>query len=86
MHAYNLDRPETLRTHLARQRMLYEARADGQGGYHWETVTASDPSPFEPSVEPPPFSAKSFSSPSVNRCFASMAGSSIRHCQRWCHR
>ncbi|AZE49109.1 hypothetical protein C4K04_3437 [Pseudomonas chlororaphis] len=60
MQAYNLDRPETLRTHLARQRLLYEARADGQGGQHWETVTACDPSPFEPSVEPPPFSAKSF--------------------------
>lgn len=60
MHAYNLDRPERLRAYLAKQRTLYEVREDGQGGKHWETVTAQDLRPFEPSVEPPPFSAKSF--------------------------
>ena len=60
MHAYSLDRPERLRAHLAAQRRLYEVRPDGQGGQHWQTVSSQDRHPFEPSSEPPPFSAKSF--------------------------
>lgn len=60
MQAYELDRPERLRAHLARQRRLYEVRPDGQGGEHWQVVSSQDGHAFEPGREPPPFSAKSF--------------------------
>lgn len=60
MQAYSLDSVERLRAHLAASRELYEVRADGQGGQHWQVVGAQDLTPFEPTIEPPPFSAKSF--------------------------
>lgn len=60
MDAYELDRPERLRAHLAARRSLYEVRADGQGGLHWQAVEAEDQQAFEPPAEAPPFSAKSF--------------------------
>lgn len=60
MQAYSLDCPERLRAHLARARLLYEVRADGQGGSHWQAVDARDLGAFESCAEPPPFSAKSF--------------------------
>lgn len=60
MQAYSLDRPERLRAHLALKRLLYEVRADGQGGRHWQRVGARDLAAFEPPAEPPAFSAKSF--------------------------
>lgn len=60
MQAFSLDRPERLRAHLALDRLLYEARADGQGGTHWQLVSAKDLGAFETTAEPPPFSAKSF--------------------------
>lgn len=60
MQAYSLDHPERLRAHLALERQLYEVRGDGQGGQHWQLVSAKDLAAFEPSAEPPPFSAKSF--------------------------
>ncbi len=60
MQAYSLDRPERLRAHLARERQLYQVQSDGQGGQHWQLASASSLSEFQPSAEPPPFSAKSF--------------------------
>lgn len=60
LEAFTLDRPERLRAHLARSRRVYEARPDGQGGCHWQTVAADDTTPFAPPTEPPPFSAKAF--------------------------
>lgn len=60
MQAFSLDCPERLRAHLARNRLLYEVRSDGQGGAHWQRVGAQDLGAFENSAEPPPFSAKSF--------------------------
>ncbi|MDP2244222.1 4Fe-4S dicluster domain-containing protein [Pseudomonas sp.] len=60
MQAYSLDQPERLRAHLALQHRVYEVRGDGQGGQHWQVVSAKDFAPFEPLAEPPPFSAKSF--------------------------
>lgn len=60
MQAHSLDRPERLRAHLAQGRLLYEVRADGQGGQHWQLVGARDLSEFEPPSESPAFSAKSF--------------------------
>ena len=60
MRAYSLDRPERLRAHLARARRLYEVRADGQGGQHWQPVGSEDGGAFVAPAEAPPFSAKSF--------------------------
>lgn len=60
MQTFSLDRPERLRAHLALDRLLYEVRADGQGGTHWQLVSALDLGAFESTAEPPPFSAKSF--------------------------
>lgn len=57
---YALDSVERLRAHLAAGRSLYEVRADGQGGRHWQIVAAADATPFVAQVEPPPFSAKAF--------------------------
>ncbi|CAD5378442.1 conserved hypothetical protein [Pseudomonas sp. OF001] len=57
---YELDSVERLRAQLAGGRVLYEVREDGQGGRHWQAVTADDPSPFVADPEPPPFSAKAF--------------------------
>lgn len=57
---YELDSVERLRAHLAQGRTLYEVRKDGQGGHHWQEVTADDRSPFVADPEPPPFSAKAF--------------------------
>ena len=60
MQAYSLLRPQDLRAHLARERRVYEARPDEQGGVHWQLVSSQDCTPFAPPREPPPFSAKSF--------------------------
>lgn len=60
MQAYSLLRPQDLRAHLARERRVYEARPDGQGGQHWQLVSSQDLEAFAPASEPPPFSAKSF--------------------------
>ncbi|MBF7729268.1 4Fe-4S dicluster domain-containing protein [Pseudomonas sp. N040] len=60
MQAFELDRPERLRAHLAVRRKLYEVRADGQGGQHWQSVTAEDPAAFCADAATPSFSAKSF--------------------------
>ncbi|MNF46752.1 Anaerobic sulfite reductase subunit A [compost metagenome] len=55
-----LDSVERLRAHLAGGRTLYEVREDGQGGRHWQALTADDPTPFVAQTEPPPFAAKAF--------------------------
>ncbi len=59
MQAYELDSPERLRAHLARERQLYQPQPDGQGALRWQAL--DDPSqPFVVPVEPPVFSAKAF--------------------------
>lgn len=59
MQAYELDSPERLRAHLARERQLYQPQPDGQGALRWQVL--DDPSqPFVVPVEPPVFSAKAF--------------------------
>ena len=60
MQAFNLDRPERLREHLAQTRRLYEVRDDGQGGMHWQALDAGDSEVFDCPDEPPSFSVKSF--------------------------
>lgn len=60
MQAYRLDQPERLRSHLAAARELYEVREDAQGNPCWQSIGAGDLGRFEPTREPPPFSAKSF--------------------------
>lgn len=60
MRACELGRPERLRAFLALQRRLFEVRADGQGGVHWQQVDGHDHSRFAPPEETPPFSAKAF--------------------------
>ncbi|MCF7201317.1 4Fe-4S dicluster domain-containing protein [Pseudomonas oligotrophica] len=59
MQAYELDSPERLRNHLARERLLYQPQADGQGALRWQRL--DDPAqPFVVPAEPPVFSAKAF--------------------------
>jgi sulfhydrogenase subunit beta (sulfur reductase) len=75
MQAYNLEHPERLRAHLAQGRELYEPRADGQGGKHWQLVGSQDLGEFDPSGEPPVFSAKSFFFPERELLFRFAGGS-----------
>lgn len=58
--AHKLDSPERLRAHLAQGRQVQEVRADGQGGWHWQSLAADDTQPFEPPSRPPLTSAKPF--------------------------
>jgi len=60
MQVFELDSPERLRAHLAQSRTLYEVRADGQGGEHWQSVSVGDQTAFTPSAATASFSAKSF--------------------------
>lgn len=60
MQAFELDRPERLRAHLAQVHAVYEVRADGQGGQHWQSIPADDPVAFCAGAATPTFSAKSF--------------------------
>lgn len=60
MQAYELDSPERLRAHLARERLLYQPLPDAQGALRWQALAPGDPRPFAAPGEPPPFSAKAF--------------------------
>jgi formate hydrogenlyase subunit 6/NADH:ubiquinone oxidoreductase subunit I len=60
MQAFELDRPERLRAHLAQYCSVYEVRPDGQGGEHWQMVTPTDNREFRAEASTASFSAKSF--------------------------
>jgi formate hydrogenlyase subunit 6/NADH:ubiquinone oxidoreductase subunit I len=60
MQAFELDHPERLRAYLAQSHCVYEVRADGQGGEHWQTVSATDDCEFRAQSSTASFSAKSF--------------------------
>jgi formate hydrogenlyase subunit 6/NADH:ubiquinone oxidoreductase subunit I len=74
LHAYKLECPESLRAHLAQGRELYEPRADGQGGTHWQLLGSHDLSEFVYDGEPPLFSAKSFFFPERELLFRFSGG------------
>lgn len=58
MQAYSLDKVETLRTHLAQTRTLFEVRASDDGTPQWQQIDAGDNSAFH--HRQAQFSAKSF--------------------------
>lgn len=60
MRAYELDRPERLRAHLAQGRLLYQPLPDSQGTLRWQAVATDAAAPFVAPAEPPVFSAKAF--------------------------
>ncbi len=75
MRAYSLERPELLRDHLARQRRVFELRADASGKYAWQQVGEYDPHPFAPPADPPACSAKAFFFPQRELLFRFEGGS-----------
>lgn len=75
MRAYSLQRPELLRDHLARQRQVFELRADTNGNYAWQRVGEYDPCPFAPPANPPACSAKGFFFPERELLFRFEGGS-----------
>jgi len=85
MQAYELDRPERLRAHLACTRQLYQPLADGQGTLRWQRLNADDERPFVVPAEPPVFSAKAFFFAEREALFATRTASSSR-CRRRCAR
>lgn len=60
MQAFELDDPRRLRQHLARSRQVYEVRADGHGGHHWQSLARGDDAAFSADALRAAFSPKRF--------------------------
>lgn len=82
MQAFELDRPERLRAHLAQNATVYEVQADGQGGEHWESVTVDDQTAFRADAATPVFPPSVSSLPNAKCCSVSRADSFFRRCRR----